>query len=199
MAVELKHRNTFVVCLLRTGEPHVRRRPGPPAAPANSRSAIDGRRWVPPWGACARLPCLLCSFPPPSTTAQVLAYLLYGIRGLSAHIARLAVCPQHRRRGHASRLLRMVLAELRVKRRVHTASLHVAATNGPARALYLKHGFKDDALLEVCGVTGVVRVHACMSGRAYSKAMACVDGGRAPQRQGYAVPPPIRSLLLPCP
>lgn len=96
---------------------------------------------------------------------QVLAYMLYSIHSLAAHIARLAVCPLHRRAGHAKRLIQHVTRELQRARRISTFSLHVAAVNEPALALYKASGFKEDAFLQarpsLCGVSVVIPELRC--------------------------------------
>lgn len=61
-----------------------------------------------------------------------------------AEILTLAVTPEHRRRGTASRLLDEALAILRTGHITHWY-LEVAADNPAARALYARHGF------EICG------------------------------------------------
>ncbi|KFM28700.1 putative N-acetyltransferase [Auxenochlorella protothecoides] len=100
MALELRRRNTFIICMTTHADQHV------------------------------------------------LAYMLYSIHSLAAHIARLAVCPLHRRAGHAKRLIQHVTRELQRARRISTFSLHVAAVNEPALALYKASGFKEDAFLQ---------------------------------------------------
>jgi len=82
-----------------------------------------------------------------------------------AEILTLAVDPAHRRAGIASRLLRAATAALSAGK-TQRVFLEVAADNGPALALYERHGF------EICGRrahyygVGDKRVDAVMMRRA---------------------------------
>lgn len=87
---------------------------------------------------------------------SVVAYMLYTLNCLTAHIAKLAVCPKHRRQGWAAALLALVLQDLQTKRRIRTFTLHVADVNVPAKALYAKAGFVEDGFLEVSVTRGFV-------------------------------------------
>jgi [ribosomal protein S18]-alanine N-acetyltransferase len=84
----------------------------------------------------------------PST---LLGYLAGTSTGSAVHIARVAVQPGARRRGVASRLVAAALRPdkaLTRRRRPLAATLHVDPANAPARALYAKLGFVEDARLE---------------------------------------------------
>ena len=97
---------------------------------------------------------------------SVVAYMLYTLNCLTAHIAKLAVCPKHRRQGWAAALLALVLQELQTKRRIRTFTLHVADVNVPAKALYAKAGFVEDGFLEV---SATVCCHCCPCPDAHNK------------------------------
>lgn len=93
--------------------------------------------------------------PHPQQAAQqprapaVVAYLVYTTTGLSAHISKLAVAPDWRRRGVARALVREAVRAAQQERRASSVSLHVDAGNAPALALYRGEGFESEALLEV--------------------------------------------------
>lgn len=61
--------------------------------------------------------------------------------GPTAEILTLGVAPEHRRRGHASRLLAELLT-IAARRGAREVYLEVRADDPGARALYVKHGFE---------------------------------------------------------
>lgn len=93
--------------------------------------------------------------PPPQQQRQqeqqaaVVGYIVYTTTGLNAHISKLAVAPDWRRRGVARSLVRAAVGSARAERRVASVSLHVDAENAPALGLYQGEGFASEALLEV--------------------------------------------------
>ncbi|MBR3494368.1 MAG: GNAT family N-acetyltransferase [Clostridia bacterium] len=71
----------------------------------------------------------------------------------------LAVAPEHRRRGAASALLDAALAELDSRRDVTVSTFREGDPKGTApRALYVKFGFRPDALTEEFGYPNQVFV-----------------------------------------
>ncbi|EFN56512.1 hypothetical protein CHLNCDRAFT_144116 [Chlorella variabilis] len=92
--------------------------------------------------------------PPPQQQRQqeqqaaVVGYIVYTTTGLNAHISKLAVAPDWRRRGVARSLVRAAVGSARAERRVASVSLHVDAENAPALGLYQGEGFASEALLE---------------------------------------------------
>lgn len=89
--------------------------------------------------------------PPQHPAASVVGYIIFTTTGLNAHISKLAVAAEWRRRGIARALVRAAVAAARTERRVASVSLHVDADNAPALGLYLGEGFVSEALLEVRG------------------------------------------------
>ncbi|KAL4425114.1 hypothetical protein ABPG77_008219 [Micractinium sp. CCAP 211/92] len=80
--------------------------------------------------------------------AAVVGYIIFTTTGLNAHISKLAVAAEWRRRGIARALVRSAVAAALAERRVTSVSLHVDADNSPALELYLSEGFASEALLE---------------------------------------------------
>ncbi len=72
---------------------------------------------------------------------QIMAFCVCWIVFEELHINTLAVAPAERRRGHATRLLRHVMAEA-ASRRAIRATLEVRASNAAALALYERLGFR---------------------------------------------------------
>lgn len=62
-----------------------------------------------------------------------------------AHVLRLAVAPAWRRRGLASRLIELLVALTRDRRR-ETLTLEVRASNTAAARLYRRHGFEQQGV-----------------------------------------------------
>ena len=73
------------------------------------------------------------------------AFLLGRIVGDEAEILTIATSPDHRRKGHAKRLLSNFF-KIASERGVTSAFLEVAADNRPARALYETSGFEEVGL-----------------------------------------------------
>jgi len=72
---------------------------------------------------------------------QIVAFCVCWIVFEELHINTLAVAPAERRRGHATRLLRHVMAEA-ASRSATRATLEVRASNTAALALYERLGFR---------------------------------------------------------
>ena len=79
----------------------------------------------------------------------VVGYIFYTATGLNAHISKLAVATEWRRRGIARALVRAAVQSAASERRVCSVSLHVDADNSAALGLYRGEGFESEALLEV--------------------------------------------------
>ena len=73
----------------------------------------------------------------PDSDDRPVGYLL-AVGDEPIHIAELAVTPDHRREGRATALLRDVCDGTS-----HAVTVHVAATNDPARSLYRRAGFVE--------------------------------------------------------
>lgn len=71
---------------------------------------------------------------------EVVGYAGVQLLGEDAHITNVAVRPDRRRRGIASRLVIELIAEAR-RREATAATLEVRTSNGAARALYRRLGF----------------------------------------------------------
>lgn len=111
------------------------------------------KRQAQPAGAAGAAPsCTSASAGGP--TAVVVGYIIFTTTGLNAHISKLAVAGEWRRRGIARALVRAAVAAARDERRVASVSLHVDADNEPALGLYLGEGFCSEALLEVGAAAG---------------------------------------------
>lgn len=116
--------------------------------------------------------------------AAVVGYIIFTTTGLNAHISKLAVAAEWRRRGIARALVRSAVAAALAERRVTSVSLHVDADNSPALELYLSEGFASEALLEVrkqlcfwstrvlCQLLAALHAHAPHSARAFTPASA---------------------------
>lgn len=87
--------------------------------------------------------------PPPLPPQQqtVLGYIIVQVNSVTAHVNKLAVVPQARRRGIGAALLRAALQVALHERRVLCSTLHVDASNAPAIALYFKAGFDKDGVI----------------------------------------------------
>lgn len=121
----------------------------------------------------------------------VAGYLVFTATGLNAHISKLAVAPDWRRRGLARALVQEAVRIARHERRVCSVSLHVAADNLPALALYRGQGFVSEALLEVRGIV------ACFSLPPSSPLHAAVNVSCVCARFSALQPPPFPALLCP--
>jgi [ribosomal protein S18]-alanine N-acetyltransferase len=71
----------------------------------------------------------------------IAAYLVFELVAGELHVHNLAVRPDRRRQGYASRLLALVL-DLAARRGAEQALLEVRAGNAAARALYERFGFE---------------------------------------------------------
>jgi ribosomal-protein-alanine N-acetyltransferase len=76
------------------------------------------------------------------TAEEILGYIVATFAADQGEIANLAVRPQLRRAGHASRLLDFVHREA-VRRAVTSMWLEVRESNKSARALYSAHGYRE--------------------------------------------------------
>ncbi|WIA11538.1 hypothetical protein OEZ85_011648 [Tetradesmus obliquus] len=85
--------------------------------------------------------------PLPQQQQAVLGYIIVQVNSMTAHVNKLAVVPQARRRGLGAALLRAALQVALHERRVLCSTLHVDASNEPAIALYCKAGFKKDGVI----------------------------------------------------
>jgi len=74
---------------------------------------------------------------------RILGYICFWIILDEVHLANIAVAPEHRRRGLASFMLRVMLRYARC-RRARRVLLEVRERNRPALALYRKFGFVQD-------------------------------------------------------
>jgi [ribosomal protein S18]-alanine N-acetyltransferase len=81
---------------------------------------------------------LLCEVP----SGRAVGFCNHWLVAGEMQILNVAVHPDHRRRGHAARLLRHILAEAQEKH-VTVVSLEVRASNHAAQALYRRFGFRD--------------------------------------------------------
>ncbi|WP_038036118.1 ribosomal protein S18-alanine N-acetyltransferase [Thermopetrobacter sp. TC1] len=72
---------------------------------------------------------------------RLAGFILCQVADREGEILTLAVVPESRRRGHASRLLATAMADM-VMSGVQRVILEVAVNNKPARALYESHGFR---------------------------------------------------------
>lgn len=72
----------------------------------------------------------------------VVGYLLAWVVADELHVLSVGVLGSHRRRGHASALLREALERGR-QRGTRLCTLEVRVGNAPARAFYARHGFRE--------------------------------------------------------
>jgi [ribosomal protein S18]-alanine N-acetyltransferase len=72
----------------------------------------------------------------------IVGYALTERRGDQLLLVKMAVHPDHRRRGHGGRLLREVERLARRSPAITQIRLHVRESNAAALALYLKHGYQ---------------------------------------------------------
>lgn len=72
---------------------------------------------------------------------SLLGFAVYHTNSLTAHVARVAVAENARRRGLGGALLQAALRRAVSERRVQYATLHVSPLNAAAVALYRRHGF----------------------------------------------------------
>lgn len=96
-----------------------------------------------PWSA-AEIASLLDS-PHTFALTEANAFLLGRVVAGEAELLTLAVAPDQRRQGIASRLMQSFLTECRA-RTADSVFLEVAEPNLPARALYAAHGFTQSGL-----------------------------------------------------
>ncbi len=75
-------------------------------------------------------------------TGEVVAFCNYWLVADELHILNVAVHPDERRQGHATRLLQHILSEAD-RNRVRVVSLEVRASNQAAQALYRKFQFRE--------------------------------------------------------
>ncbi len=80
-----------------------------------------------------------------SSSGRVVAFCNYWLVSDELHILNIAVRPDERRHGHASTLLRHILAQARTAS-FRVLSLEVRTSNHAAQALYRKFGFKEVGL-----------------------------------------------------
>lgn len=76
---------------------------------------------------------------------RAIGFCNYWLVADELHILNLAVHPERRKQGHASRLVRHILDTARASQ-AHVLSLEVRVSNGAARALYEKLGFRQVGL-----------------------------------------------------
>ena len=74
----------------------------------------------------------------------VVGYAVLRYAGGVGDVHRIAVDPEHQRRGHATAMVRRLI-ELALAERCERVLLEVAATNAAALALYARHGFVEVA------------------------------------------------------
>jgi ribosomal-protein-alanine N-acetyltransferase len=77
-----------------------------------------------------------------AASVSAVAFCNYWLVADELHILNIAVHPRARRHGHASRILRHILAEAR-ELHVQRLSLEVRVSNQAAQALYRKFGFRE--------------------------------------------------------
>lgn len=107
---------------------------------------------------------------------SVAGYIIFTTTGLNAHISKLAVATEWRRRGVARSLVRAAVHAARTERRVASLSLHVDAENLPALGLYRGEGFCEDGFLEVSSCwrrpPAVKWGHCCAAERCWCSSFA---------------------------
>jgi ribosomal-protein-alanine N-acetyltransferase len=75
-------------------------------------------------------------------TQSVVAFCNYWLVADELHIMNVAVHPDERRHGHATRLLGHILSEAG-RNKIRVVSLEVRISNHAAQALYRKYGFRE--------------------------------------------------------
>eukprot|EP00878_Enallax_costatus_P042509 GHUV01049892.1.p1 GENE.GHUV01049892.1~~GHUV01049892.1.p1 ORF type:complete len:203 (+),score=50.53 GHUV01049892.1:101-709(+) len=83
---------------------------------------------------------------------KVVGYLVMQVNSITAHINKVAVAPNHRRKGIGKALLKAALRLSMTDRRALCATLHVDTYNAAALALYSKAGFQQDG--HICDYYG---------------------------------------------
>lgn len=139
LAKEIQRRNTF---LLYAEAPAASAPPAEHTAAANLQPVQQALRKARA-GGIAQPPQR-----PPQQQAAVVGYILFTTTGLNAHISKLAVAAEWRRRGVARSLVQAAVELASRERRVSSLSLHVDAANEAALGLYHGQGFASEALLE---------------------------------------------------
>jgi len=111
---------------------------------------IEKTSFLSPWSRCAfenemraayAYPMVMTQAPPP----PIQGYLCFWVLSDECHILNLAVHPDCRRRGVASRLIENLLDVCKAQR-ILACYLEVRASNEIARTLYGKFGFRRDGV-----------------------------------------------------
>jgi ribosomal protein S18 acetylase RimI-like enzyme len=147
---EIQRRNTFLLYA---------ETPAATAAADASAQAVPaepprGKKSAPPLPRCSQQRQQQQQLRLQQPAVSVVGYIIFTTAGLNAHISKLAVAPEWRRRGVARSLVRSAVHAARTERRVASVSLHVDADNSPALSLYRGEGFREDGFLEVGGGAG---------------------------------------------
>lgn len=99
---------------------------------------------------------------------KILAYMIYWITFETAQLCKIAVAPQHRKKGIAAVLMHQLLTDAK-QAQCEFITLEVRVSNQPAIALYKKFGFEqvgirksyyqdngEDAYVYACSIGGIV-------------------------------------------